>query len=695
MVYSWRDVDFLGMFRKGGLIPPLPKRTPEKHGGRPIINVITAFDIETSRIDLPIPEGDKQNSHSFMYVWQFQIEGITIMGRTWEEFFSMVDRIVTAINDYQQEMKSELIPKMVCFCHNLAYEWQWLQGLYPFKNEDVFFRQARKPLYCRMHDRIEFRCSMMQTNMSLAHLTKQLGVEEKLSGDKFDYDKIRFPWTPLSEYETEYCIRDVRSLVECMRIRLEKDGDTLQTMPLTSTGYVRRDCKQALKPLYKQIKDILPNLPVYKMLRDAFRGGNTHGYYMNVNRILDDVSSYDMASCYPAQQLTKKFPMGKFKFLDDKLTIERVFKYIGLGYAVVGRYGFSNLRIKKGVTIPYLSLSRTKSYGFVGGIDNGRILNSRLCVTTLTEIDLSIVLEQYDYDSLKIYSVMVARKDFLPEQYRNVIRGYYRAKTELKGLTDYEDVYRYNKSKELLNSVFGMSCQDVMHSQIEYNGGEYTEVNLYDFPDKAEEALIKASFPYQWGVYCTSYARRALQDAINIAGNRMVYCDTDSVKVIGNMDLTELNRDRIKKAKLNKAYAQDRKGIVHYMGVFEYEGTYEKFITQGAKRYAYIKDEKMGITVSGVSKKLNPETGNPIACEELGYLGRFEEGMVWEKSAGTMSVYNDNDDFYFTDQETGRKVHVTPNVAILPTTYKMGYSKDYKELLTNVLLYGDYVDRRK
>ena len=38
---------------------------------------------------------------------------------------------------------------------------------------------------------------------------------------------------------------------------------------------------------------------------------------------------------------------------------------------------------------------------------------------------------------------------------------------------------------------------------------------------------------------------------------------------------------------------------------------------------------------------------------------------------------------------------VTPNIAILPNTYQMGFTKDYLMLLQDVELYGDYIDRRK
>ena len=71
------------------------------------------------------------------------------------------------------------------------------------------------------------------------------------------------------------------------------------------------------------------------MLRQAFRGGNTHANRRYVGKICENVISYDMTSCYPAQQVTKKFPMRPFKFLDGDLSINRSMKYIGLGYEII------------------------------------------------------------------------------------------------------------------------------------------------------------------------------------------------------------------------------------------------------------------------------------------------------------------------------------------------------------------------
>ena len=437
---------------RAGILPRVPKSKQPSMKANYYVNVMSAFDIETTRLDL----GDSPSEHdyhAFMYVWQWQLGEHTIIGRTWTGFETLVNMLSNALYEISEEQGLPDIPHHVCWIHNAAHEFAFLSGIYHFKPEEGFYREVRKPIWFSMNRCIEFRCSYMQTNMSLRKLTKQYGVQEKLSGQKFDYDKIRFPWTELNEYELEYATTDVKSLVEVMRIRMEKDCDNLQTIPLTSTGYVRRDVREALKPLFLPIRDILPDEDQYRLLRKAFRGGNTHCNKKYSGKILEDVYSYDMASCYPAQQLTKQYPMSKFRWLDDRLTLDRILRFLKLNYAVVGLYEFVNIRLKKKNTpIPYLSLARTESVGF--RCDNGRLLYADFSRIALTEIDLEIVLDQYDYDLIDVKSAMVAQKGYLPEEYKAVIRKYYHNKTVLKGDDTEDGKYIYMKSKNMLNSIY-------------------------------------------------------------------------------------------------------------------------------------------------------------------------------------------------------------------------------------------------
>lgn len=319
-------------------------------------------------------------------------------------------------------------------------------------------------------------------------------------------------------------------------------------------------------------------------------------------------------------------------------------------------------------------------------------------------------MEQYTYDKFDVIECMVASKDYLPQAYRDVILNYYKKKTLLKGDDTEEGKYMYAKSKNSLNSVFGMSCTNPVHNDIVYdpdhNLTQEHDTDYYtkcydDYTSEELEKLLKnAPFPYQWGVYCTALAREQLQKAIRLTirqdgTSNLVYCDTDSVKVIGDIDLSELNRKLKLKAENVGAFADDKNGKRYYMGLFDFDGHYDRFITQGAKRYAYETNGKMGITVAGVSKKINEETGIPFAVEELGKLEKFRVGMTWRKAGGTVAVYNSKDNLFYTDPVSGNTVHITSNVALVPSTYVMNYSHDYKLLLKDIMLYGQFRRERE
>lgn len=704
MIVEVGSIDWYSYIKSFGIVPETKKNRRKSQSKHRLLNCYTAFDIETSTIWLN-PDHKLYDVHSFMYVWQFQLEEYTVKGRTWEEFFSWLDILRDAIGRIRSEEHLELNPLLIIWVHNLAYEWQFLSGLYPFRNDECFFRDVRKPIYCRMFDTFEYRCSYIQTNLSLAALCKQTGVQQKLSGQTYNYDKVRFPWTELTSFEEEYTTIDVQSLVQAMKYRVQRGGDTLQTVPITSTGYVRRDCKNALSDMYLDLREMKPGEQEYRLLRKAFRGGNTHANRYFVDKIVQDVYSYDISSSYPTQQLTQLFPIKPFRWLEIKqrtasARIERVMTFIGLGYAVVGTYQFKHIRLRnQREPIPYISLSRCNAMGDDDIdliLDNGRILECAYMEISLTEIDLKIVMDQYIFDSMDVLECMVAQKDMLPSPYRAVIQDYYNKKTSLKGDQSEDGQYMYVKSKNMLNAVYGMSATDPVHQDIYYQDGDFTVSGYDNFTqDELLKLLKNAAFPYQWGVYTTAYARKQLQDAIKLCGDRIVYCDTDSVKTIGDIDINQLNTKLLTAAIQNNAYADDMNGNRHYIGLFESDGHYDEFITQGAKRYAYRIGDKIGITVAGVSKKINEKTGISFAVEELKTLDRFRVGMIWRKAGGTLSVYNDNDDFDYTEPETGNTLHISKNVAIVPSTYVMTYSKDYRLLLDEIQLYGDYQRSRE
>ena len=206
--------------------------------------------------------------HAYMYVWQFAFDHTIFIGRSWKDYTVLLKSINKCLkgNEY-----------LVVYVHNLSYEFQFLSGIYPFENENVFAVKPHKVLKA-VSGQIEYRCSMLHSNMSLDKWTQQMNVvHRKLSGDKYNYDIIRYPWTELTEQELAYQCHDVLGVVECIQTELYRDGDNLYKIPLTSTGYVRRDVKRAMKPIsHRLMYQLHMEQEVYEMLKRAFRGGDTH-----------------------------------------------------------------------------------------------------------------------------------------------------------------------------------------------------------------------------------------------------------------------------------------------------------------------------------------------------------------------------------------------------------------------------------
>ena len=631
-------------------------------------DIITAFDIETTRlIDI---------EQSVMYVWQWQFgDDYTVVGRTWEQFATFQRKISKILDD----------SVLVIFVHNLSYEFQFLRGIYQFSPDEVFAIKSRKVLKCNMHGCFEFRCSYIHSNMNLDTYTKKIGVKHKKLTGTFDYEKIRYPWTELSNEELAYCVHDVQGLVEAIKIEMEHDGDNLYTFPLTSTGYVRRDAKKAMSTVsISFVKNQLPDYEIYKMLREAFRGGNTHANRYYANYTLHNVHSADRSSSYPDVMCNCKFPISEFYRLGDlpykdviKL-IEKRNKALIMRVAITGIY---LTRIDWGC--PYLSISKCRHLENALE-DNGRILSADYIETTLTDIDLRIVLQEYSFTDIRFFDVASSRYGYLPTPLINTICQYYHYKTELKNVPGQELLYM--KSKNKLNSLYGMCAQDPVKQSILFIENDFKEQN-------EEEAKLllehnkKAFLAYQWGVWVTAWARYRLEEGIILAHGdienpdspQFVYCDTDSVKYLGDIDLTVFNRQRITDSKRSGAYATDPAGITHYMGVYEKEHDMCEFRTMGAKKYVYREtpDDKLICTIAGVSKSLGGKE-----LESHGGITAFHEGFTFEEAGGLEAVYND--DINEVIDVDGHILKITSNVVLRPSTYTLGLSADYKRLLTEV-----------
>ena len=592
-------------------------------------DVASVFDIEASSFYI------NDNKAATMYAWVFGINGRCIRGRTWEEFENTIEHLVNVYD-------LNICKRLVIYVHNLSYEFQWIKK--HFQWYKVFCLDSREPIYAITKDGIEFRCSYLLSGYSLATLGKNLlkYKVEKMVGD-LDYDLLRHSKTPLTDKEWKYILNDGLVVMAYIQEERERLGNII-SIPLTKTGYVRNLCiEKCLKgderfDYNKTIKTLIINVDDYNQLKRTFAGGFTHANHNYVGKINKEVSSFDFTSSYPAVMLSEKFPMSrprKVKIQSKEDFVNKLNKY-----CCMFDCNFYNIRSIFDYE-HYISKARcTVCEDFI--IDNGRIVQAQKIQLSLTEQDFIIIAKTYDWDYIEVGNFKIFEKRYLPKSLLLTILQLYSDKTTLKGIKDKETEYMV--SKGMLNSCYGMCVTDPCRDDINYDNEKGWFIN-----DKDIEGLInmynfspRRFLYYPWGIWITAYARKNLFSGILEFKEDYIYSDTDSLKVFNkdkhqkyindyNTNIQNKIKECLKYSDIDYKLAipKTKEGIEKPLGVWDYEGTYKYFKTLGAKRYMFIEDNELNITISGVNKN----TGKDYLFYKYktinNILKNFEEGLVF------------------------------------------------------------------
>ena len=687
-------------------------------------NCPCSFDIETTSFYVDetgnnITYKDKEERQKFdptynpekratMYIWQLGLNGRVIVGRTWEEFRNCCVELSKLLHLSEKK-------RIILFVHNLSYEFQFISRLFKWVN--VFSIDVRKPIYAISTLWIEFRCSYLLSGYSLAMLGKQLTTHkvEKLEGD-LDYSLMRNTKTPLTDKELGYCVNDVRVVMAYIQEKLEQEG-ILSTLPITKTGYVRQYCRKRCLYLEghrqnKRYKELMGKLKIndideFDLMQRAFQGGFTHCNAYHMGDTMENVASYDFTSSYPYVMVSEKFPMsGGVKVKVD--TEEQAEKYFQK-YLAIFDVCFLNLMPIDTNDNP---LSSSKCYKKVNVVENnGRVVSADLVATSLTNIDWQVMKQFYKWDSVKFGAFYIYYANYLPTPLVDCILELYEKKTTLKGVEGME--VEYLKSKEMINSVYGMAVTNPLRDEIIFDGLLWENnppTNREEMLEKYNNSRNRFLF-YPWGIFVTSYARRNLFTGIKSVGDDYIYSDTDSIKFT-NPDKHKTYFDSYNKLvtkKLEKAMAyhgfsiertrpKTKEGKEKPLGVWDFEGVYKRFKTLGAKRYMVEEENALkvngvsypvSLTVSGVNKKTaipylwDLTGGNTEKIFEL-----FNEGLEIPPSKSGKNLHT-----YIDGEIEGQLVDYLGNKApykelccihLEPTGYDLSIASLYKKYITGV-----------
>ena len=611
---------------------------------------------------------------SIVYVWQFSIDDNIFMGRTIESFV-----------DFLSELENVEPYVKIVYVHNLGYDFQFLRNVLNFSK--VFAREKRKPIYAE-YESYYFRCSYILTNQSLASWAKNENLPVKKLVGQLDYNVIRTPKTILTDKEIEYCIHDLLVMYYGLQKYKKKYGHICD-IPLTQTGEVRQEvrkrmnCKEEYKYRKNCINLIPDNIDDYNFLVRAFAGGYTHSNYVHTGRVIENVQCWDIASSYPTVMVLEKYPQTPFtrckprdKYFDNDK------------YSFIMEFTCEKLHSKRWNT--FLSLSKCTEISKNYRVDNGRVISADYVKVTMTNVDYDIFKQCYDFEKMDILDFRVSVNDYLSPTFVKYILELYNDKTQLKGINEYAE--KYAISKQYINSMYGMMvCKapfgdDILFAD-EWDVKNLTALSYIEKMQSERKKLSKIFTAFQYGVYVTAYARRNLWSGILAMDYDIVYNDTDSIKHIGNhKDFFEKYNREITLRENKRAdmlglprdifAPKDKHNIQHRLGIYDYEGTVDKFKTLGAKKYICEKNGKLEMTVAGVRKG---------AVSQLNSIDEFNDGLVFDTEHAKKMLLYYNDDMPDCVWNAGGydeyKAEYRHGITMQPTTYHMGITPEYALLL--------------
>ena len=323
--------------------------------------------------------------------------------------------------------------------------------------------------------------------------------------------------------------------------------------------------------------------------------------------------------------------------------------------------------------------------------DNGRIMkHGGLIEYTCLGCELPIIMKQYT-GKIAVKKAYYTNKGYLPDELRKCCFEWFQKKTELKGVSGSE--YEYMKSKNRVNSVYGMMVEQIVKEIIELGNDmllhsrkptlEEAEKQLSDYYTSMQHKFLA----YQWGITVTALARVRLQEMIDIAGNDFIYCDTDSCKMI-NYEVHRKDYENLNKkwyeyaAKCGVPFtAYTRKHELQILGNADLDAHYQQFKTLGAKKYCYLENDKLHITIAGVPKTAGAQLMGSIDNFRCGYKFQVSDNddLALRQSWKKQLTYNDDCEYHFNID--GHDLEIKSNIAILRTTYELDITDEYRELL--------------
>jgi len=335
----------------------------------------------------------------------------------------------------------------------------------------------------------------------------------------------------------------------------------------------------------------------YREMQLAYSGGIVYINPKHKGKVIEKVISYDVNSEYPGAMLQYHYPIGEpVEFDGNYNKTEKDFKKTHPLFIQRFKAKFT---LKEG---GFPSLPKKLSPGKRTIYDSTQLDENQLIM--LNNTDFKHFLKNYHVTSLIFYGGFAFKSTFAPfASYINAMADM-KIKAEKAG-----DMIMRQMAKLNMNGCYGKFAQSPFrgskHSVFNESKDVVTFTDVFEDEFEAKQYLPMA-------IFIAAHARDILLKGIYAAGvDRVLYCDTDSIHLIGHEEPENLDIDPYR------------------LGAWKLEGKhdYGKFLRD--KCYVEVKDGVMDIKAAGLTDASKETIDNIDGFElDMEYGENLQKKMV-------------------------------------------------------------------
>lgn len=503
------------------------------------------------------------NKYGYVHVWQWQVRRIDnydVIGQGTDinTFFDFIQK--QSLKIYFHNLKfdgmfvlSELfnrgykhVPNLNDTKENKVFETLItdLEVFYCIKIRHIYHN--KKPIVTHIWD------SFKKLPLSVSKIGKAFGLQ--YAKGEIDYEKFREVGYEPTPAEWEYINNDTLIVAQALHKQKEKGLDKMT---------IGADCISYYKKLIgeNKFKRMYPSLAyeIDEFCRKSYKGGYVYANPKYINKVLENVSSYDVNSLYPYVMYTYLLPFGHpVKYEGAPYTTKH--------YPLFIHHFACKFELKEG----YLPTLQVKGYLLFKDTEYLITSNNNDVELIMTSVDYELFLRHYNVWDIRHFG------GYAFQATQGIFREYIEYWYNIKSTT--KDAGERTIAKLYLNNLYGKF------------GTSMSKRQKYPYLDddgivkmKIQDAEIDEGIYVPVASFITANARKITIENSQKLGDYFVYADTDSNKILEGADLSHMDID-------------DKR-----LGAWKYEGTADKFKVLRAKAYIAQYGDKLKITCAGMT----------------------------------------------------------------------------------------------